>query len=70
MACFLPFQNGKNPLLTVETVAEWNRTVPTEQALTLPDGLGVLWKKKLEEYGVVIVLVVSRSVVGKGPPVV
>ena len=31
---FLPFQNGKNPLFTVETVAERNGTVPTEQALS------------------------------------
>jgi len=30
---FLPFQNGKNPLFTMETVAERNGTVPTEQAL-------------------------------------
>jgi len=33
MVRFLPFQNGKNPLFTMETVAERNGTVPTEQAL-------------------------------------
>ena len=30
MARFLPFQNGKNTLFTMETVAERNETVPTE----------------------------------------
>jgi len=45
MARFLPFQNGKNPLFTVETVAERNGTVPTEQALNWGTmGLGaILW---------------------------
>ena len=39
MARFLPFQNGKNTLFTVETVAQRNGTVPTEQALSgLEDG--------------------------------
>ena len=33
MVRFLPFQNGKNPLFTMETVAERNGTVPNEQAL-------------------------------------
>ena len=33
IVCFLPFQNRKNPLFTMEMVAEQNRTVPTEQAL-------------------------------------
>ena len=35
MARFLPFQNGKSPLITVQTVAERNGTVPTEQALSV-----------------------------------
>ena len=35
MVSFLQFQNGKNPLFTMETVAERNGTVPTEQALIL-----------------------------------
>ena len=35
MARFLLFQNGKNTLFTVETVAERNGTVPTEQALII-----------------------------------
>ena len=34
MARFLPFQKGKNTLFTVEPIAEWNGTVPTEQALS------------------------------------
>ena len=34
MVLFLPFRNGKNPLFTVETVAERNGTVPAEQTLS------------------------------------
>ena len=56
-----PSTSRKQPSFLVEKIIK---------ILTLPDGLGALWKKKLKEYGVIVVVVVSKSEVGKALQIV